>query len=59
MVKTLPANVGDARDASSTPGWVRCPGVGNSNTLQYSWMENSMDRGDWQAIVHGTAKSQP
>ena len=55
MVKNLPAN---ARDASSTPGSGRSPGVGNGNPLQYSCLENSMDRGVWQATVHKVAKSQ-
>jgi len=50
VVKTPPANVGDARDPGSIPALGRCPGVGKSNTLQYSWLENSMDRGDWQAM---------
>ena len=36
----------------------RTPGVGNGNPLQYSYLENSMDRGEWQATVHGVAKSQ-
>ena len=43
---------------SSVPGSERSPGVGNGNTLQYSCLENSMDRGAWRAIVHGVAKSQ-
>jgi len=50
VVKTPPANVGDARDPGSIPALGRCPGVGKSSTLQYSWLENSMDRGDWQAM---------
>ncbi|XP_055396475.1 nuclear nucleic acid-binding protein C1D isoform X2 [Bubalus kerabau] len=48
---------GDTRDASSVPGLGRAPGVGNGNPFQYSYLENSMDRGAWQATVHGTAKS--
>ena len=47
MVKNLPANAGDKRDMGSTPGSERSPGVGNGNPLQYSCMENSMDRGAW------------
>ena len=58
VVKNPPANAGDARDTSSTPKWGRSPGVGNSTSLQYSCLENSMDRGAWQATVHGAAKNQ-
>ena len=47
MVKNLPANAGDKRDMGSTPGSERSPGVGNGNPLQYSYLENSLDRGDW------------
>ena len=45
-------------DLGSIPGLERSPGEGNGNPLQYSCLENSMDRGIWQAIAHGTAKSQ-
>ena len=41
----------------SDPGSGRSPGEGNGNLLQYSWLENPMDRGNWQAIVHGVTKS--
>ena len=58
MVKNPPANAGDARDACSILGLGRSPGVGNGNLLQYSYLENSMDRGTWLATVHGVAKSQ-
>ena len=58
MVKNPPANAGDARDVGSTPGSGRSPGVGNGNPLQYSCLENSVDRGAWQAAVHGVMKSQ-
>ena len=58
MVNNLPANLGEARDTGSTPGLGRAPGVGNGNPLQYSCLENSMDKGAWQATVHGVAKSQ-
>ena len=51
-------NAGDAGDTDSVPGLGRSPGGGNGNPLQYSCLENSMDRGAWWAIVHGTAKSQ-
>ena len=53
-VKTLPV----AGDVGSIPGLGRSPGEGNGNPLQYSCLENSMDRGAWWAIVHGIAKSQ-
>ena len=49
---------GDARDVGSIPGSGRAPGEGNGNTLQYSCLENPMDRGAWRAAVHGVAKSQ-
>ena len=58
VVKNLPANAGDARDSSSIPGSGRCPGIGNGNPLQYSFLENPMDRGAWCAAVHGVSKSQ-
>ena len=47
MVKNPPVNAGDARDMDSTPGSGRCPGEGNGNPLQYSCLENPMDRGAW------------
>ena len=58
MVKNLPANAGDIRDAGLIPGSGRPPGGGHGNSLQYSCLENPMDRGAWQAIVHRAAKSQ-
>ena len=58
VVKNLPANAGDIRDAGSIPGSERSPGEGNGNPLQYSCLENPMDRGAWQATVHEVAKSQ-
>ena len=54
VVKNPPANVGDA---GLIPGLVRSPGGGNGNPLQYSCLENPMDRGAWWAIVHGVTKS--
>ena len=57
MVKSLPANAGDARDVGLIPGLGRSPGGGNGNPLQYSCLKNSMDRGAWQAIVYGVTKS--
>ena len=46
----------NAGDLGLIPGWGRSPGEGNGNPLQYSGLENSMDRGAWRAIVHGIAK---
>ena len=57
MVENLPADVGDKRDSGSVPGLWRFPGVGNGNPLQYSCLENSMDRKAWWATVHEVAKS--
>ena len=57
VVKNLPANVRDTRDVGLIPGSGRSPGEGNGNPLQYSCLENPLDRGAWQAIVHGVAKS--
>ena len=50
--------VGDIRDTGSIPGLGRSPGGGYGNPLQYSGLENPMDRGAWQAMVHRIAKSQ-
>ena len=58
MVKNPPANVGDIRDLGLIPGSRRCPGEGNGNPLQYSGLENPMDRGAWLATVHGIAESE-
>ena len=49
-------NAGVARDAGSIPGWGRSPGRGNDNPLQYSCLENPMDRGAWKATIHGVAE---
>ena len=57
VVKNLPANTGNIRDMGSIPESGRSPGEGNGNPLQYSCLENSMDRGAWQAMVHGVTKS--
>ena len=58
VVKNPPTNEGNARDTSSIPGSRRYPGRGNVNPHQYSCLENPMDRGDWQATVHGATKCQ-
>ena len=58
VVKNLSDDAGDTRDVGSIPGLGKSPGVGNGSSLQYSYLENSMGRGDWWATVHGTAKSQ-
>ena len=58
VVKNLPANAGGVGDPGSIPGLGRSPGGGNGNLLQYSCLENPMDRGAWQATVHGVPKSQ-
>ena len=49
VIKNPPAHAGDTRDAGLISGLGRAPGVGNGNSLQYSHLENSMDRGAWQA----------
>ena len=56
--KNLPANAGDLRDASSVPGLGRSPGEGHRHPLQYSCLDNPMDRGAWWATVRGVAKSR-
>ena len=58
MVKNLPSNAGDVRDLGSTPASGRAPGEGHCNPLQCSSVENTMDRGVWQATAHRVAKSQ-
>ena len=58
MVNNLPANAGEARDSGSIAGLGRSPGEGDGNPLQYSCLENPMDRGAWWATVHGVAKNQ-
>ena len=57
VVKNPSANAGDARDSGSIPGSGRSSGEGNGNPLQFSCLENPMDRGAWWATVHGVAKS--
>ena len=58
VVKNPSANAGGVRGVGSIPGSGRSPGGGQSNPLQYSCLENSLDRGAWQATVHRVAKSQ-
>ena len=58
MVKNLPANAEDMRDMVSISGAGRSPGIGNGNPLQYSGLQNSMDRVAWWATVHGAAESR-
>ena len=57
MVKNPPANTGDMRYGSS-PGLIKPPGGGSGNLLQYSCLENPMDRGAWQTMVHSVTKNQ-
>jgi len=54
----LPANAGVVRDLDLIPGMERYPREGHGNPLQYSCLDNPMDRGAWQAMVHGITKSQ-
>ena len=58
VVKNPPANAGDRRDVGSIPGAGRSSGGGNGNPLQYSCLENSMDRGAWRATGPGVAPSR-
>ena len=57
IVRNPPANAGDAGDVGSIPGLARSPGEGHGNPLQYSYLEDFMNRGAWQAIVHGVTES--
>ena len=56
-VKNPPADARDIRGTGSLPGSGRSPGGGHGNPLQYSSLENPMDRGAWRAAVHGVTKS--
>ena len=58
MVKNAPANAGASGDMGLIPGLGRSPGGGNGNSLQYSSLENPIDREVWWATVHRVAKSQ-
>ena len=57
-VKNPPANAGDVKDTGSVPGSGRFPRGGHGNPLQYSFLENPMNRGAWSAKVHKVAQSQ-
>ena len=57
MLKYWPANAGDERDMGLIPGLGTSSGEGNGNQLQYSCLGNPMDRGTWQATVHGIVES--
>ena len=56
MVKNPLVKAGDTGDVGLIPGSGTSPGGGNGNPLQYSFLRNPMDRGAWQATVHGVAK---
>ena len=56
-VQNIPANAGDIRDAGLISGSGKSPGGGHGNPLQYSCLENPMDRGAWQATVHRVTKN--
>ena len=58
LVKNLSANAGDSRDKCSIPGLGRYPGEGNGNPLQYSCLENPIDRGAWRATIYRVTQSQ-
>ena len=57
VVKNPRVNAGDIRDTGSIPGSRRSPGGGNGNPLQYSYLENPIDRGAWWTAVHGVVES--
>ena len=58
LVKNRPANAGDIKDVGSIPGSGRSTGGGHGNPLQYSWLENPVDRGGWQATVYRVTQSR-
>ena len=58
VIENPPANAGDLREAVSIPESGRSPGEGNGNPLQYSYLENLMDRGAWWATAHRVAESE-
>ena len=58
VVKNPPVNGGDITNSGPIPGWQRGSGGGNDTSLQYSFLENPMDRGGWWATVHEVAKTE-
>ena len=58
LVKNSPANAGDIREVGLIHGLGRSPGGGHGNPLRYSFLENPMDRGAWQATIHRVPNSQ-
>ena len=58
VVKNPPANAGEISDVDSIPGFARSPGGEQGNPLQYSCLENPMDREAWRSTVHRVAKSE-
>ena len=56
--KEIPAHTGDVRDVGSIPELGRAPGEGHGNLLQYSFLENPIDRGAWEAALHRVAKTR-
>ena len=58
VVKNLLANAGDLRDTGSVPGSGRSPGEGHGNPLQYSFLENPMDREAWWTTINGSHRVQ-
>ena len=58
VVKNLPANAGDIKDTGSIPWWGKSPGGGHGNPLQYSCLENPMNRRAWIAAIHRVTKTQ-
>ena len=57
MVKNVPADAGDIRNVGLIPGLGGSPGGGHDNPLQYSCLENLLDRGAWQSTIHRVAES--
>ena len=57
VAKNLPVNTGDLRTMGWIPGSRTFSGIGNGNSLQYSFLENSMDRGAWRDTLHGATES--
>ena len=57
VVKNPPVSAGNIRDTRSIPGLGRSPGEGHGNPLKYSYLEDPMDRGAWQATIHSITES--